>query len=258
MGKFYSTVNDSFKVFLENPKFIVPKLVMAVFYSVIILLTADLSMLVFEAPGEELLMPALILLVVTFAVGILDIFVGSMYPFMVSQVKKNQALHLRNAAKSAIEKAPLTLPSVLLVEVAFMVLLLIISLPLSFLILSDDAFFLLTMGVYAVVLVAIVFFFYLLYPVMVYEKQSIVGSLKRSIGLSMKNKSGIGKATVISLLLSLLSYALAFSIEIFPQGADEIFFWLAFIIVRVLTAYLYSYLFVLNPVFYLNYVKAAK
>ncbi|MCR4336050.1 MAG: hypothetical protein NUV57_05980 [archaeon] len=255
MSKFSGTLRDSYNIFLKEPKFILPKLIIALLNSVLILLVADLAIQVLAEPTTELLVTAIILFGATIIVSLADIFVGAMYPFMVEQVKDKKKLDLSKAFESTVKKAGVIFPSIIAVEFGFLVLTFIVSLPLSFLIVSDDVYAVFFSGVYVILLLGFVFLFYILYPLLAYGKGkiSIKDSLKKSIDFSLKNKEAVGKATLLSSLLSLLSVAIAFSIEFLPVDADISLFWIAFIIVRVLTAYVYSYLFVLNPVFYLHY-----
>jgi len=258
MTKFVDVLKESFGVFADEPKFILPKLLIAVLYSVLIILTADLSLQILENPDPELFGGALVLLAATLALALLDIFVGSMYPFMVRDVKKNKPLSLAKAFSEAVAKAPVFMPSLVIVELGFLALTFVLSLPLAFMFVYDEAYVAVFSLFYLVVLVAVVFFFFLLYPIIAFEKVSVVSSLKRSIKASLGNRADVSKATLLSLVLSLFSFGLAFAIEFFPQNQDTVLFWLAFIIVRFLTAYAYSYLFVLTPVFYLDYVGGKK
>ncbi|MFH1391839.1 MAG: hypothetical protein ABIH20_06000 [Candidatus Diapherotrites archaeon] len=257
MSKFSITLKDSYNIFLQEPKFVFPKLIIALLNSVLILLAADLAIQVLVEPTTELLVTTIILLGATIIVSLADIFVGAMYPFMVEQVKDKKKLNLSKAFESTVKKARVIFPSIIAVEFGFLVLTFIVSLPLSFLIVSEDAYAIFFSGIYVVLLLGFVFLFYILYPLLAYEKVSVKDSIKRSIDFSMKNKNAVGKATILSSLLSLISFAIAFSIELFPLGSESYLFWIAFILVRFLTAYVYSYLFVLSPVFYLKY-KAGK
>ena len=256
MSKFVKTLGESFGFFSENPLFIVPKLVVAALYSILIVLTAGLVVDVFDAVSsgsQELLFTALLFFGATILLSIVDIFVGSMYPLMVEQVKKGKKVGLRSAFFGALKNARVVLPSLVVVELGFVLLLGLVSAPLALLALSSDGFFVLFTVVYVVAVLAIVFLFYLLYPVVVFERLSIFSSLKRSVSLSLKNRGDVAKATLLSFVFSLVSFALAFAIEFFPQEEGTMLFWVAFIIVRFFTAYVYSYLYVLNPVFYFNY-----
>ena len=258
MSKFSNTLKDSFKIFIENPKFVLPKLVIAFLYSVMILATIELSISAIAEPTMDLLIVSIILLGATIVISLVDIFVGLMYPVLVKQVKSNQAIHLRNAAKTVLKNSFKSFPSIIAVELGFVLVVFLLSLPLVFFIESIDLYMVFSSILYIVILLVVIFLFYSLYPILIFEKESIVGSLKRSINVSLKNKKEISKVTLLSFFLSLLSYGIAFSIELFPGGNSSIWFWAAFIIVRILTAYVYSYLFVLNPIFYLNYAGSKK
>jgi len=258
MSKFSNTLNDSFKLFIENPKFVIPKLVIAFFYSLMILATIELSVSAIAEPTMDLLIVSIILLGAAIMVSLVDVFVGLMYPVLVKQVKSNQAIHLRNAAKTVLKNSFKCFPSIITVELGFVAVVFILSLPLVFFIDSLDLYMILSSILYVIILLVVVFLFYSLYPILIFENESIVGSLKRSINISLKNRKEVSKVTLFSFFLSLLSYGIAFSIEFFPGGNYSIWFWVAFIIVRVLTAYVYSYLFVLNPIFYLNYSGSKK
>lgn len=261
MSKFNNTLKDSFQIFVQHPKFIIPKLVIVLLYSVVILLTVDIASSVLLEPDSDLLIPLLInsiiLLGGTMLLSLLDLFIGSMYPFMVSQVKEKKELNLRESFNKALKKVRSTMPPLITIEILFLVITALISIPLSFMIVNEAEYFLFFSIFYVIILLGMVFLFYLIYPIAALEKLSIKESLKKSISISMKNKGDIGKATILSFVLSGLSFGIAILMEFFP-GGETILFWLAFIIIRLLTAYVYSYLFVLNPVFYFNYAKARK
>lgn len=262
MSKFKNTLKDSFEIFVHHPKFIIPKLVIALLYSIIILLTADIASSILLEPDPDLLFPILInsilLLGGTMVLSLLDLFIGSMYPFMVSQVKEKNELILRDSFNKALKKIGSTMPPLIIIEILFLIVIVLVSIPLGFVIVNEAEYFLLFSILYAIILLGIVFLFYLIYPIVAFEKLSIKESLKKSISISMNNRGAVGKATIMSFVLSSLSFGIAFLIEFFPGGEGSILFWIAFIIIRFLTAYVYSYLFVLNPVFYFNYAKAEK
>jgi len=261
MSKFNNTLKDSFQIFVQHPKFIVPKLLIALLYSIVILLTADIASTILLEPDPDLLIPILInsiiLLGGTMFLSLLDLFIGSMYPFMVSQVKEKKELNLRESFNKALKKVRSTMPPLITIEILFVVVIALISIPLSFVIVNEADYFLFFSIFYVLILLGIVFLFYLIYPIVALEKLSIKESLIKSISISMKNRGDVGKATILSFVLSGLSFGIAFSIEFFP-GGETILFWIAFIIIRFFSAYAYSFLFVLTPVFYFNYAKAGK
>ncbi|PIN85844.1 MAG: hypothetical protein COV47_00035 [Candidatus Diapherotrites archaeon CG11_big_fil_rev_8_21_14_0_20_37_9] len=255
MSRFVDSIKSSLELFARHPKFIVPKLLIAGAYSVLLLYTADISLLALEDPSLFVLTDLALLFFSAVVMLIFDTVVSSMYPFMAVQAQKGN-VSLRKAFSEASSRFSVVLPSALAVEFGFLAITFIVSIPLGILYFVSEAVYIVAFSVvYAALLLSAVFFFYPLLPVASFEKISVKDSLKRSINLSLKNKWDVAKVTLLSAFLSLLSYALAFAIEFFPQEEGTLFFWAAFIIVRFATAYVYSYLYVLNPLFYFELVK---
>ncbi|MCR4369270.1 MAG: hypothetical protein NUV67_05185 [archaeon] len=267
-SKFFSVLRHSFGVFSSRPIFILPKFLVALLYGFAMLAVADVSLDVLFVPELVTLDELFFLLVVTFGINVLDIFVASLYPFMVRQAESGKKVSLVFAAKEAFSRMGSFLPSLLAVELLFLVAAIffgVVSVAVVFGAISSglefEVFFAVLLAVafiFALLLLGFVFFFYLLYPIVAYEKNSVSHSLSRSVSLSLKNKWGVGKATLLSFLLSVISFALAFLIEAFPSGPQSVLYWAGFLLTRFLVAYVYSYLYVLNPVFYYKYVGGVK
>lgn len=255
MGAFVSALKESLEVFSRNPKFIVPKLVVALVYSVLIVLSADLLEKALNEPSLALALQAFVLIVVLVFAGILDALVGAMYPLMVVDVRSGRRVLLASAAKGALAKAGKVLPTVILIELFFLAVVTIVSMPLALVLVVQEIYAVVFTVFYVVFLLAVVFFFYQLYPVLVFENASIIGSLKRSVEVSLLHSGAVLKAIALSFFLSAVSAGLAFSIEFFPQAEGTPLFWAVFILIRFLTAYVYAYLYVLSPVFYFEFVQ---
>ncbi|HLC92253.1 MAG TPA: hypothetical protein VJH23_00945 [archaeon] len=253
MSRFFETLQSSLRIFLENPKFILPKLLISFLYSITILLTASVAADVLADPALSLLPMLLALLLAVLAVGVLDIVVSAMYPFLVKDALARRKVSIFSSLKQVASNAGKILPPLLILEAGVLAAIFILSIPLSILIVSESDYSLIFTGIYVLLILAAVFFFYTLYPLVAFEKLGALESFRRSIAISLKNKRDVAKATILSLLLSVLSLAIAFAIEYFPQDEGTALFWFAFIIIRFLTAYVYTYMYVLNPVFYLNY-----
>jgi len=258
MGRFFKTLKDSLDFFSDYPLLILPKLIVAALYSVLILATAGL---ILDSSGLDAtdLAAALLLLVLTLILGLLDTFASSMYPFLVRQIRGGKKLDLMKGLSEAFCLAPRTMPPALIIEGIFLAMLFAFWIVFSFLLplpsspqpMVSDPYELVFSGFYILLAVAAVYFFYSIFPVAAFENRGIIGSLRRSVSLTLQAKADIAKATAVSFMVSGLSFALAFAISLF--GEENLWFWAAFIIVRFLTAYIYAYLYVLNPVFYLNY-----
>lgn len=256
MSRFAETLKSSLEIFLKHPRLIIPKLIVALLYSFTILATTGLLENAIADPSLSLLTQTVLLLGFVIAIGLVDIVASATYPFMVGDARSGKKVSVIGALARVFSRPRKILVPAIIVEMGLVLALFLLSLPLSFMIAAESDYTLAFTLVYAAVVLAVVFLFYSLYPVLAYEKgSSVVGSLKRTIEISIRNKPEVGKATAVSLLLSLLSIAIAFTIEFFPQNEGTPLFWLAFIIIRFLTAYVYSYLYVLNPVFYLEYAK---
>ncbi len=270
MSKFLGTLKQSIGIFTAHPKLILPKLIVALLYGALILLSIGTALSTFSEPSQELLNSALLQLVISVVAIIIDIIVSAMYPFMVKDILAKKQPSIFRALAQVFSNAKKILLPIFLVEfVAIAVFSILISLlVLVFLggflenadTLSDFDFF--TQG--AIVPIAllvlllllvggVVFLFYTLIPVVAYEKTTLLEGYRRAIQISLKNKSDAAKATLLSIALSFFSFAIAFAIEYFPQTEGTILFWAAFLMLRFLTAYVYSYLYILSPLFYLNY-----
>ena len=75
---------------------------------------------------------------------------------------------------------------------------------------------------------------------------------------ALQNKGDISMATSLTFVISLLSFGLSFAVNFYSKSGfveGSIIALLLFIGVRFATAMLYTYQYVLNPVFYLEYEK---
>ncbi|HIH09614.1 MAG TPA: hypothetical protein HA254_02985 [Candidatus Diapherotrites archaeon] len=260
MTRFANTLKQSVELFSEHPKFIIPKLIIALLYSLLILDVAgalESALLLGSDATPSAIEGLFMLFFFTLALNILDILTSAMYPYLVKQLKSgSHEIHLLEAAGDVWKRAFSIVLPLMIVEIGFVMVVMLVFVPVVLSLVIGLFPPILLVPLFAILAFAVVFLFYPLYPVLVYEKYPVFDSLKRSVNISLAKKSEVGKATLISSVLSLLSFAIAFSIQLFPQSDGTPLFWLAFIIIRFLTAYVYSYLYVLNPVFYLEHVGA--
>src|SRR3989338_7610694 len=99
-NKFVSTLRESFELFVNNPEFIVPKLIIAILYSINLILTADLLEKVLLGQSSyslSLLATSLFLLIFALVINIIDIVISAMYPFMVAQLQSGKKLNFFDA-----------------------------------------------------------------------------------------------------------------------------------------------------------------
>ncbi len=264
MSKFLKTLKDSIITLKKSPKLFLPKIFIAFLYTLPILGVSTLAIetLMLPEPRFELIGWALFWLFYMFIVMILDVLANAMYPFMVNDFYSNKPISFRSAFKDSLKKFFVVIPAVLLIEAVTMLIVFLIAIPLSLSLLLRN--FLLA-GFFFLLFIVILFIlfamFFLLYPVATLEKKNFLTSIIRSISLAKQNVADISKATAIVFFISFITFALAFLIDLF-SGPEFLFhqivFWTIFISARLIVALLSTYQYVLNPVFYLEYVKGAK
>ncbi|VVC00295.1 Uncharacterised protein [uncultured archaeon] len=260
MGKFFSAVRESIGLFSDNPKLVLPKLIVAFLYSFVFVLSAGFFLDVFQDPEGTSLLTGIFLLAVESLFMLVDLFVNIMFPFMVKQHRSGSGISLRGAFNEALKGfLPAAIP-VISIFVALAVA--AVCWTSVFMVLLYDGSpllggmnALLLFGPVALMIVAAVFAFYLVIPVSTIERKGFFGSLSRSLSISLSNWKDVSKATVFSFAVSGVSMLLALAINL-VSPEDGLVFWAAFIIVRFLTAYIFTYIYVLNPVFYFSYAAA--
>lgn len=253
MKNIHGAFRDSIELFISNPKLIVPKLIVSLLYGVIIIFTAQNTIDAFVQPSIDVLRNLVVIFFATLAVVVADIVLSSMYPFIVQDLIKHKKAGLSGAFWAALSKAFVIVPAYLAVLLVFVIVTAIIEFVL-FLAMPEN-FLLVAPVVDLVAVFAAVFLFYFLFPVAIFEKKGIMESLKGSISISMSKKSEVAQVTVLSFIVSGVSFAIGFALDFFPQNEQTWIFWAVFVFLRFLTAYIYAYLYVLNPVFYLELVK---
>lgn len=262
MTSFIQVLSDSFVLLKNCPKLFVPKIFVAILYSVAMVFVAGIAsqaIAIASAPNmgaaqlqelQEITGKALWLAVYAFAVLVVDVLVNASYSAMVADYFSEKKVFLLKAFGFALKKFFVIVPAV----VSSILIYLAVTVPFLFLlvlaVISKD--FLLS-GILLVVVLAIVFAavvaFYMLYPVAMLEKRNFLDSLVRSIKLVKKNPLNVSKAAMLNFLFSLAGFALAFFVE--SPG-----FFVLFALDRAIVVVISTYLIVLNPVFYLEFEKS--
>jgi hypothetical protein len=248
MSGFVSSLKYSLEIFSSEPKLIIPKLVIVGIFTIIMVATTHYYVLAIETNDIAIVLVLLILFLFTLLANVLDILVSAMYPYLVDDFKKNKKVSLIEALEKSMKIFFKIVVPVMAIELAFIVVTSIFAIVLMF-ILPGEFFDLVSAAFYFLVVIVFVFVFYNIYSVIAFEKHSVVDSIKRTVSISIKNKSVISKATLLTTFLSLISFVLAYYLEV-SNISGEIMFWIAFVIIRVITAYVYSYIYILNPVIY--------
>lgn len=248
---------DALRLVISRPKLFLPKLFLAVLYGFLMLQTAQLSLqmapavlqkTVFWTPEEagQLLAQALALFFLTVVVTILDVWIASWYPVLVSEHHQRKPLSFRMAIRESAKRFSVVLPAILGFELLITVLLGVFL---------NTAFFLLPLEGFAFsVLVGLLISFAVtvaLYPLLsvgVLEKKSVTGSFRRTFDLSKKNWKIFSLASFLQFAISLANFVLAFLAE---KPEFLLLFWIA----RIGLALVATYNAVVNPKAYFAVIE---
>jgi len=256
IGRFLVALKESVEVFSEHPKFILPKLAVTLLYSIAIIFSVKFIVESFSSPGLSDLVSGLVVLAIELIALVVDTIVSLMFPLLVKQVREGKIPSFRLALKSVSSNF---WRSVMPVALMFC-LIGALTMAWAFVYLfilggtmdpQDPAIIFFFAPLVLLVLVA-AFLFYMIFPVSTLESRSVGASLGRAIRLSLSNWVDVAKALAVSFVLAGLSLILAIALN-FISEEQSILFWAAFIIVRFLTAYIGTFTYILNPVFYFHF-----
>jgi hypothetical protein len=243
-----SFFKNAFVLLKKHPKLFLPKLILAGLFGIGMVATAQLTIATLAATQgyPYLLLPAVTLLGYSLGLLILDSLVNAMYPVLVKQYAEKRPLSFQHAWEHAIHKAKTIVPATMGVLVLFS----LIVLPFEFLFLNAIQNGVNATAIFpgiALLLVLFVFamLFYWFYPVVSLEQKNSAQSIIRTIQLSRNHAKTIAIASFFPFLVSLINLALAFFIDIWGVLA-------VFILLRFVTAVVYTYHMVLNPTLYLT------
>lgn len=255
MSSFLKILKDSFLAVVKFPKLFFPKLCIAALYGVLMLFTAGLfesALGVLQNPSGSsiILQNAFLLLALLFIVLIIDTLTNAAYSFMVLDFLKKRDVRLVNAFRLALGKALVVIPAVLSTLAIFLILASPLIIAGSYFLLSGEISYA-VICFFAIILLElfVTIAFYSVYPESAFRKQGFLQVISSSFRISCKNLALVSKLSLFSLAVSGASLAVAF----FAQGIEGL---AVFVLLRILTAVLATYQIVLNPVFYLEFVKS--
>lgn len=261
MGKFISAVKDSLEVFSENPKLVLPKLLVSLFYSFAIVFGVKLIVDFVSGPDSSMIAAGVLVLAIGLVSLLLDTIVNLMFPILVRQQREGEKISfmpalyeirgkfLRSVAPIAIVLGAIT--ALATAWAGFYLIMLGGSID------PTTPEFLIFAAPLMLLVVAVAFLFYAIFPVSALESRPVGESLTRTMKLTFSNLADVAKAMALSLVLSFLSFAVAIAMN-FVSEDQSLLFWLTFLVVRFVTAYIATYTYVLNPVFYFHYAGPAE
>lgn len=258
--RFTGFLRDAASLLIKEPKLFIPKIIVSLLYSIIMLILGFLLVthksLIFLALDSRaasyaqlqelrfLIFSLLLLLFLSLVILIIDIIVSAMYPLLVDDFYKKRKLSLRQAFSAALNDSKRIVPPFFII-----VILLLFPLPFlnSYLIKANSsthslAIALITLIIYFALLVL----FYFLYPAVMLNKGPIRKCFSENFVLAKRNIGLVTKASFIPFVASLISITMAF------LSAFEPLLITLFLIYRILIAVILTYNSVLSPSIYLG------
>lgn len=263
--RFFEFLRDAFKLMFAEPKLFIPKILVAVFYSIPMLIGTYAivanagfldNILKGARPNAEEMQAIFSLMLITLAVlfmmivsFFLDIIVNAMYPLLVDDFYRKRKISLAKAFKSSLRNFFRIVPIGLGVFALVAIPLVIAGTQLT---LSTSNFFqfatvILALSIAGALLITAIFYF--LYPAIMLEPAPVTSCIRHNLALVRKNKGTVSGASIISVASSMLSLGLA-AVSVF-----EPLFILAFFAERLVVTVLSTYNSILNQVIYLKVSK---
>jgi len=251
-----SVLKDSFLLVKKEPKVFVPKLVTTALYSFHTIWAASLALRVSQItetmePDAMLLNEVFLLFGFMIALYFIDLLSYAMYPSIVSAHNSNKPVKLLASLLDAMKSWKT------IIVFGFMLLMLLFTITTTAILIQlfimesaipSLAWITAPITVALILAVSILFFFVM--PIAILEKKGIIASISESISLGLKHKNELLK---INLTLMVLAFATMLAGFLFESTGFMAFLALAgFIAIRLLQAMLYTYVYVVNPYFYLK------
>jgi hypothetical protein len=246
-------ISDSLKLLFSNPVLFVPKLIIAILYGIGTLVAANLAKQLFSfqsLTNEQILnfdfsfffLSFSILLILTLFSFFVDLFFCGFYPVLVKL-----ALEKKLSFKTAFDLVKPKLFKIFLSGVLLWLLITFVSVIEAVIIfyfnLSNIGFILSLLVDFV-----FVFFFYFLYPKLVFESMNLGGIFKDSFFVSLRNNKLVFLLSVIPFLVSVIKFGLAYF-------SDSSLFLVIFWVLVVLTGFVYAVHAVVNQLAYENLPK---
>lgn len=251
-----SILIESLRLLRAKPKVFIPRLVTTTLYTVYTLylmqLTVDMAAALSTPAIVFSFIPKFIPLLAAMPIlYVMDIVSYAMYPMIVADYRENRPVSLSLALKRSIGawRVILTLGIVIIVSVAFVscfsgVAVAAAVLMHNFLLLAFSAMFALAM----IILFIITVFFVI--PLAIVEGKGVKDSFRESFKLGIKYRVGLFKLNMIFIVVIAATTALALA-EKYGSAVTAASV-IAFIALRLITAVVYTYLSVTNPMAYLE------
>jgi len=251
-----SVLKESLILIKKEPKVFAPKLVTTALYSFYAIWAASLalraSQIADPAKVDVSLMNEVFLLFgFMIALYFIDLVSYAMYPSIVSDYNNKKPINLFKSLLEALKSWKT------IIFFGFMLLMLLftlmaaavfIQLSIMYSAMPSLAWITAPITVALILVVSILFFFVM--PIAILERKGMVASVSESITLGLKHKNELLKVNIALMVLALITMLAGFVFE--STGFIALLALAGFIAIRLLQAILYTYIYVVNPYFYLK------
>jgi hypothetical protein len=270
-------LKESFKLLLKKPRVFIPNLFASLLYAFVQLIMIKTSMDVIEItkdvdlvgviqgsstyfPMEELQPHLLVFAGVLFffpVVGAIDLITYSMYPAIVVDYHEGRQIKLQKALKDAFSawRVWLTLGLIFLLFAIVVFLVIGFFIALTFLL---DNFIYILIGSLLFISLVILFMMavFFVIPIGVIERISMLESFRESyrLGLQHRGEVILLNIFIILVIISAFAFGCIFGTEKLSAGITLLAVTL-FLIVRIIQSMMYTYIFVVNPYFYVRITR---
>jgi len=249
----FSTLKEAIFLLLKHPILFLPKLLIAIIYGFSTLLSISLvqQMIVLYATAPEqvaletlqgFFISGVILLALTVVSFFIDLFFSGFYPILVNHALKGKISFRKAFSEFKPAIFPLFISGVLLC-----ILITIISL-IESVILINLNFSELSLVLSFMVTFALIFFFYFLYPVIVFKRKGIIANFVENFKESFSNKRTVFFYSLIPFSVSIIKLVVAFFSS---DPSVLVIFW----VLVVLTAIVYTLHVVVNQLLFIKTQK---
>ncbi len=265
-------LKKSFLLLLEKPKMFIPNLftslLYAVFELILIYLTINLIHGILNLDSLNTLNTSqyilsktlitdikhiIILLLFYPLVGAIDLITYGMYPSMVMDYHSNREISLIKSLRDSIAswKILLSLGIIFAFFIIAMFMVLLILFIFS-LILNEGIILFLSVPVVLILIIILMMAVFFVVPVGVIKRRSIIRTFTDSFKLTSVYRGDVFKLTLLLTVLIIIAIFLGFMVNIRKIGVEiTAGFVLLFILLRIIQSVIYTYIFTVNPYFYL-------
>ena len=242
-------LKDSLILLKKEPKVFVPRLITTAVYTLFIFYSAKVTFDIFTGVGN--FRDMLILGIFSPILLGIDLVSYGMYPKIIMDYYDGKKINLTGILLETLKSWKILLVFGIIISIFIFIFIGLMSV-LYGIALAAGNFAILFLATVFAILILLIFstasFFVM--PVGILEKQGVVNTLRKSIGLSIMHKKDVLNVNIVFMILAIVTIIIATLSEF-----GGIFTYLAFavfLIARLFQAVVYTYIGVVNPTVYLK------